>query len=132
MTSSFPTCWLWPVYPLPALRRGHGESVYYKTSTRALIDWWQVGRCAICGTDQENLKLDHDHNTGYIRGYLCHPCNIWEGKANDLVLRRYRQWHPATILQLPPERHVDPFTGVAAQPKNRDVDIWASSGSLGL
>ena len=41
----------------------------------------QKGLCPICGepgiTDQ-----DHDHETGKIRGLLCHSCNIWLGKAD--------------------------------------------------
>lgn len=40
-----------------------------------LIDW-QDGNCAIClrfgGLD---LEIDHDHDTGHVRGLLCGPCN---------------------------------------------------------
>lgn len=42
----------------------------------------QSGRCAICGNfpppskRSNRLSVDHDHNTGEIRGLLCHRCNI--------------------------------------------------------
>lgn len=46
---------------------------YYELKQR------QAGRCAICGTpeDQSTRKLavDHDHVTGKIRGLLCMVCN---------------------------------------------------------
>lgn len=37
----------------------------------------QGGRCAICGKQQRAraLALDHDHQTGRIRGLLCMRCN---------------------------------------------------------
>jgi len=40
----------------------------------------QKACCAICGTHQSKLKkalcVDHNHDTGIIRGLLCNRCNI--------------------------------------------------------
>jgi Recombination endonuclease VII len=38
--------------------------------------------CAICGSE-ENLHIDHDHNTGKIRALLCRSCNIGLGHFKD-------------------------------------------------
>lgn len=41
----------------------------------------QAGGCAICGTG-ETLSVDHDHDTGRVRGILCRDRNLAEGFAN--------------------------------------------------
>jgi hypothetical protein len=46
----------------------------------------QRGKCAICQkepTTQRGLHLDHCHETGAIRGLLCHNCNVALGCLND-------------------------------------------------
>lgn len=47
----------------------------------------QEGRCAICrGIDfkpWDRLVIDHCHDTGVIRGLLCHSCNVCIGQAKD-------------------------------------------------
>jgi len=47
----------------------------------------QGSRCAGCGSDnpQSNRgwNLDHDHETGEVRGVLCKPCNLILGLADD-------------------------------------------------
>jgi hypothetical protein len=49
----------------------------------------QDDRCAGCGIEDRTpadvrvgrpLRMDHDHETGLIRGLLCHNCNVQEGK----------------------------------------------------
>ena len=43
----------------------------------------QDGRCAICGTDDtgrhKRFHVDHCHETGEVRGLLCHGCNVGLG-----------------------------------------------------
>ena len=53
--------------------------------------------CAICGTDDSGLVVDHDHESGKVRGLLCNRCNTGLGmfgesqhifaKACDYVVR---------------------------------------------
>lgn len=51
----------------------------------------QEGKCAICGsTESNNVRtsnfcVDHCHETGNIRGLLCHNCNMHLGYAKDNV-----------------------------------------------
>ena len=52
----------------------------------------QNGRCAICGnepTSRARLVVDHDHQTGEIRGLLCHRCNrliAWADERKDVLV----------------------------------------------
>ena len=43
--------------------------------------------CGACGTDDPRSKrgwhTDHDHNTGAVRGILCHRCNVTLGNLGD-------------------------------------------------
>ena len=46
----------------------------------------QKGVCAICGampTTKLRLPVDHNHQTGMIRGLLCHKCNRAIGLFKD-------------------------------------------------
>lgn len=47
----------------------------------------QYGCCAICGSDDEtiggHLHVDHDHESGDIRGLLCSNCNTGLGLLQD-------------------------------------------------
>ena len=43
------------------------------------------GLCVICGLPPKDDKLvvDHDHETGIIRGIICRRCNLGLGHFND-------------------------------------------------
>ena len=46
----------------------------------------QGGKCAICQnepTTQRGLHLDHCHDKGTFRGWLCKPCNVGIGMLGD-------------------------------------------------
>ena len=49
----------------------------------------QGGRCACCGTDTPGghggFHVDHCHDTGEVRGLLCHGCNTAIGALGDNV-----------------------------------------------
>ena len=45
----------------------------------------QGGGCAICGRlpGSRNLHIDHDHDTGEVRGLLCFRCNVAIGHLRE-------------------------------------------------
>ena len=52
----------------------------------------QNNRCAICGGQEtwiangaHTLSIDHDHNTGRVRAFLCNRCNVLLGLVREDV-----------------------------------------------
>lgn len=43
----------------------------------------QKGRCAICHVESKALVIDHNHETGEVRGLLCNTCNLGIGQFHD-------------------------------------------------
>jgi len=65
------------------LKRSYGITIEYYNK----LFNKQEGKCAICGRHQSELKrtlsVDHDHETGEIRGLLCDRCNSGIGLLGD-------------------------------------------------
>lgn len=55
----------------------------------------QRGRCYVCLRKPEGKRLvvDHNHDTGEVRGLLCHKCNSALGMLSDMAWRVRRLYH---------------------------------------
>jgi len=71
------------------LRRNQCSTDLFESLLRA-----QDGKCAICGVSEGHrsrrgtvcrLAVDHDHQTGKVRGLLCNNCNRGLGRFKDSV-----------------------------------------------
>jgi hypothetical protein len=86
-----------------------------------LLRDWQKLRCAMCGSDKKNLVLDHSHETGLVRGFLCTGCNFAEGKSgdNNNEWYIYRRIPPTKLLNI--KIHYNEFGG-APYPTDTEID----------
>lgn len=50
----------------------------------------QGGRCLLCDSAARELVVDHDHDTGAVRGMLCRSCNTIVGQVemSPLIVER--------------------------------------------
>jgi hypothetical protein len=69
-------------------------------ATRTKLMQMQGGTCLLCFIPlaDNNPCLDHDHQTGRIRGVLCGNCNGIEGKMFNLARRAKRDRTPADFV----------------------------------
>jgi hypothetical protein len=61
----------------------------------------QSGKCAICGSSESKLVVDHNHKTGKVCELLCHLCNAMIGCAREDIailvnaaVYLYHEQHP--------------------------------------
>lgn len=88
-----------------AARRRHVLETYglSETDLARLLEY-QGKVCAICqGERPYELNVDHDHETGHVRGLLCRRCNKVLRDVRDcrsILLRAadYLDWTPADLL----------------------------------
>ena len=76
----------------PAVRRSRNLRYRFGITDEhfSLLLAAQQGKCAICDATEclpksgkRQLAIDHDHNTGQIRGLLCTRCNVGLGMFRD-------------------------------------------------
>lgn len=103
----------------PTLRRTHQSLKKYGITYDQYLSMAveQGGVCAICRRRTKYaLAVDHDHQTGRVRGLLCHGCNIGIGnlKESTEVIDRARAYLVAggTIRECPPD---EPLTSELRQ-----------------
>ena len=72
---------------MPTLPQRLTYSAVAPTREQLLAD--QGGKCALCGLpcSSDEAVLDHDHDTGRIRGLLHRSCNAAEGKISNAAAR---------------------------------------------
>lgn len=101
-----PACWSWPVpaKTVTLLARHHEDGCRVDMPTQAArfseaLRLYDQGRCAICGLADNKIE-DHDHETGFVRGWLCRSCNTAEGRNrySGGIWARYRLRYPYLIL----------------------------------
>jgi hypothetical protein len=74
----------------PTARRAEHFRLTYKITLEDYQEMFdeQGGRCAICGTAEPGgrykvFNVDHNHDTGDVRGLLCGQCNTALGLFKD-------------------------------------------------
>lgn len=111
-----PACWSWATDELDLNEIWLADPLDVEDRALRILNDWQAGRCAMCG-DVESLREDHSHETGLVRGFLCHPCNVQEGaQGSSSPLEHYRQLSPAAILGIT-VRYFNPVLGRYAEPE---------------
>jgi hypothetical protein len=87
VTFDDPQCWNWPIPPETD-----------DDPSDQLADF-HSGRCGICGSLRAS-KLDHDHRSGLVRGWLCRSCNLKEGHA-DGPTDIFARWRAVPSAAMP-------------------------------
>jgi hypothetical protein len=72
----------------PAIDRQAAKAYKYGITPDKFLEMLekQEGKCKICctkPTTQRGLHVDHCHESGIVRGLLCHGCNVALGSMKD-------------------------------------------------
>lgn len=87
----------------------------YKLSTGQFQELVRLedGRCAVCSkefSDDSQVRIDHDHTTGDVRGLVCQKCNMSLGLNGDnlAAIQQTLQQQVAYLTRKLPSLSVDP------------------------
>ena len=95
---------VWAAYRADRARNNHLKRSYNMTvDDFEVMRKEQEGCCAVCGTVCENLVVDHNHETGAVRGLLCQLCNVAVGAVRESAkiagaVGRYIEKHLTTAV----------------------------------
>jgi len=84
---------------MPRYGKGPNPRHLWKTYGLTLEQFWTMvdsrnGECDICHTVKGNqLRVDHCHITGKIRGLLCSSCNTGIGQFGDDPKTLFLAWN---------------------------------------
>jgi Recombination endonuclease VII len=94
-----PACWTWAIEVSDFAAAHQAKSAH---DAYLVLANWQMSLCAVCGLLSIEETLDHDHETGLVRGLLCHSCNTRENNSGKYyaVFINYRHLPPAKILDM--------------------------------
>lgn len=84
--AALPACATWPAPAVGVYLEGE---LLEDPRPDEYMRYWQANRCGFCGAKSIPLHRDHDHVTGFMRGYLCVRCNTME---TDQFGREWRYW----------------------------------------
>jgi len=82
--------------------------------------------CELCNRRVVTLTIDHDHHTGLVRGFICHPCNLGIGyfKDNFAVMRRAVEY-----LERAHQRSLDWHKSQPWIDENEEIPFWVKRRS---
>lgn len=66
----------------------------YGLTVESMNELLAIGKCEVCGRSDVKFCIDHDHETGKVRGLLCDYCNKALGMAQDSpeILRKLARY----------------------------------------
>lgn len=63
----------------PALNLAKYRARRFGVSVEDALERGKQTTCEVCSRDFDSLHMDHDHETGVVRGMLCSGCNSFVG-----------------------------------------------------
>lgn len=94
---------------------------------------WQRGRCAICSTGlsvatrPRYVHLDHDAESGLIRGLLCHRCNTCLGQKWPPTFWEHHASTADAYVDFPPAQIFPATRGLCMAQRNRAAVLeWSA------
>jgi Recombination endonuclease VII len=135
VNDSTPACWSWPVLnsdrsAMHQAITGSDDALHQTFCAYDVLWEWQQHRCALCRAATADMVMDHDHETGYIRGWLCRRCNTEEGVGWSERIGKYRKQNPASLFGIDVWYHSE-ITGWAYPADKPTLPPGAVAAQLG-